>query len=446
MVAPRKIVHAVVEAVIRGEEIKPVQEAVRRVFYRYGITDETLFRRFSGLTYNLFKNYGLIDYIVEKICNIKARNTDALTRGILRVAGYVLQVDPIIDDKWRHRFYRYLIDYAKKKLGPHAATVLNAIEKLNSTKWRPQTGYEKLMVRYRIYPGLYELIKDALTRLGENPEELLKSIEKPPPHTFRVNQLKASPKAILNYLKTMGYKVEPGRYSPRAIRLYGSLGRDVLRLIETGVITPQDEASMIAVELLPLEEGLVVADLCAAPGNKTSYLAELTKLKVEIHAFDINRDRIKRMKSLLERTGTDKAVRIYHADARRATDILGLESVDIALVDPPCSSTGAIARNPDVRWRFNASELEDVNRLQKQILSEAVKLTRRGGYILYTTCSLLPSEGEEVVKYVLSEYNELKIVRTVEPFKESPVLPSTMRSYPHLHNVTGFYYALLKKC
>ena len=265
-------------------------------------------------------------------------------------------------------------------------------------------------------------------------------------HVFRVNSLKASRNAVLNYLKNLGYEVEPGKYSSQAIRLKGSLTREVLRLIETGVLTPQDEASMVAVELMPLRENIVVADLCAAPGNKTSYIAEKLKLRITIHAFDVNKDRIKRMRKLLERTGTSPAVKVYHMDARKAPSVLRLESVDLALVDPPCSSTGALAKNPEVRWRYTPRALERINELQKELLDTAIRLVKPGGHVMYTVCSVLVSEGEYVVEDMIDKYGDaLSIIPLKKPFKESPILEGTMRSYPHIHGVTGFYYALLRK-
>ncbi|WFO74689.1 RsmB/NOP family class I SAM-dependent RNA methyltransferase [Desulfurococcaceae archaeon MEX13E-LK6-19] len=446
MASMRTVVYAVVESVILGEKIKPIQEAVRRVLYRYRISDEVLFKKISGLVYNIFRNHGLVDYIVENLTGLSPRDLNSVARGVLRVAGYVFQIDTIMSDKWRHKFHKHLIEYSQRKLGSKSKTIVEAIEKITRVKWSPSSKYEEFMLEYRIHPGLYRLLEEAFRELNEDLDKFLKETLKPPPyHVLRVNMLKASRDAILKYLSDRGYRVEPGKYSPQAIRVYGSLGDDIIKLIETGVVTPQDEASMVAVELLPLREGIVVADLCAAPGNKTSYVAERTRLKAEIHAFDVNRDRIKRMRRLLERTGTDKVVKIYHMDARKAVDILGRESMDIVLVDPPCSSTGALARNPDVRWRYEIDELKEINELQKQLLETAAKIVKKGGYILYTTCSVLPSEGEYVVKHVLEKHDNLELVSLNRPFKKSPLLEETMRSYPHIHGVTGFFYALIKK-
>ncbi len=447
MVSPRKIIQAIIESVYLGEKIKPIQEATRRILYKYGIEDEILFRRITGIVYNIFRNYGLIDYIIESITGINVYEVPSFERSILRVSCYIQQLDTVLYEKHKVKYHKYIVDFVEKKYGKvKSRNLLKALDSIAKVKWIPKNKYEEFMAKYRISIELYKALEKAFAELGEDIHVFLEYIQgKVREHVFRVNSLKASRNAIIKYLRDFGYDVVPGYYSPQAIRLKGSLGREVLRLIETGVLVAQDEASMVAVELLPLRKGIEIADLCAAPGGKTTYMAEKTLLKSRIHAFEINKDRVKRMRRLLERTGTIDSVKIYHSDARRAVEILGKNSVDVVLVDPPCSSTGAILRNPDVRWRFNESEIKTINKLQKELLETAYHIVKPGGHILYTTCSLLPIEGEYVVKYLLSKYSSITLVKLDKPFKESPILPGTMRSYPHIHRVTGFYYALLKK-
>ena len=167
MIPPRKIVYAVIEAVMLGDKIKPVQEAVRRVFYRYKITDEVLYNRFSGLVYNVFKNYGLAEYIFEKITGVNPRKRDSLLRSIARIAGYVFQLDPIIDNRWKHRFYKYMCSYVMDKMRTRGHEICELIGELRSVKWAPSSDDEKLMVEYRVHPGLYKLLKDSFEQLGE---------------------------------------------------------------------------------------------------------------------------------------------------------------------------------------------------------------------------------------------------------------------------------------
>ena len=447
MYVNRRRAFIVFEAVALGERIKPVQEAVRRVLYRHRIRDEKLFKSITGLVYSIFRNYGLVDYVVRETIGIDLGRLSPWERGVVRTIGYIRFFDKLLSIREKKRFYKYALMYLEKK-GAGGRTRLRSdqLYLLTSASWSPRNRFEEIMIRYRISIELYMALDKAFRELEEDLGDFLEYSLKPwRHHVFRVNSLKASLEAIYNHLRDLGYRVERGRYSRQALRIYGSLGREVVRFIETGVLIPQDESSMVAIELLPLEDTVEIADLCAAPGGKTTYLAEKTRPKTRIHAFDVNRDRVKRLRTLLERTGVSKAVRVYHRDAREAPEILGGNSMDMVVVDPPCSSTGAIARNPDVRWRYNEEEIKEITRLQQQLLETAYKITKSGGYILYTTCSLLPWEGEYIVKKIIEKHGDLEIVKLSKPFKQSPILPQTIRSYPHIHHVIGFYYALLRK-
>ncbi len=446
MYVSKKIVYCVIDSIVVGEKVKPVQEAIRRVFYRYRVSDELLFKKLSGLLYNVFRSYGLVDYIVWRTTGVDVYGLSVIERGILRAIGYVWFLDRVLDDRQRVRFYKYTLKYISERYRRGVSRLDRIVEKMVSSKWMPSSFYEEIMFRYRVSIELYKALEKASKELGFNLEELLEYTLKPPPyHVLRVNTLKASLNAILKYLLDQGVRVKKGRYSGRALRVYGSLSNEVIKLIETGILVPQDESSIVAIELLPLREGLEIADLCAAPGGKTSLLVEITKCRSRVYAFDINRDRVKRMRLLLERTGTIDAVMIYNMDARRSVEVLGRNSIDIAVVDPPCSSTGALARNPDVRWRYRESEIRGIIELQKQLLETAYEIVKKGGYILYTTCSLLPCEGEYVIRHVIERHSDLELIPLNKPFNKSPLIPEAMRAYPHIHGVTGFFYTLLKK-
>ncbi len=442
----KRLVYAIVYAVYLGEKVKPIQESIRRSLSRYRVAGTDLDRRISGIVYNIFRNQGLIDHIVHAITGISLDKTDPLIRSILRTIAYIYQLDTRSGSGFRRTVRKYCLKLLFEKY-PHdkAMKFKGAADLLCRSKWIPGSWEEEIMYRYKVSPELYQALDKAFKLLGEDLDQFLRFTLKPLPHVFRVNKLKASRNAIIRYLRDHGYHVEPGQYSSQAIRIYGSLGHEILRLVETGILVPQDESSMVAVEILDPHEDMEIADLCAAPGGKTTYIAERTRLRSRIYSFEIYRDRVKRLQLLLERTGTGKAVRVYVMDAREALHVLGANSMDRVLVDPPCSTTGALARNPDARWRYRGSDVEELSKLQYEILETGWKLLRPGGLLLYTTCSVLPWEGEYVVSRLMKEYSGVRVVELKEPFTQSKILSPTMRAWPHRHGVIGFYYALLMK-
>ncbi len=441
----RRAARAVVEAVRIGLRIKPIQEAVRRSLSKYGLRGSSIDRAVSGITYSVYRFQGLLEHIIHEYTGIDPRVLDDHVYASLIAATYIHLLDEKSGRATRRSFTRVAGRIIAERVRDEGvrSVLMEYVSRLKDLEWSPRSRVEDVMYRFRVSPQLYDALSRAMDVLGEDLEQLLTETLKPPPRVFRVNTLKASVEAVFRILGDLGVEYEAGKYSSRAVRIHGGLPGEVIRLVETGILVPQDEASMVAVELLDPKPASRIADLCAAPGGKTTYLAEYTGLRSRIYSFEIYRDRARRLRLMLERTGAMKAVRVYVEDARRAPVILGESSMDYVLLDPPCSSTGALWRNPDVRWRFNQRDVEELSRLQYELLEAGWRLLRRGGRLLYTVCSLLPLEGEHVIKEFIERHGDAVLSPLRGPFKDSPILPGTMRSYPHIHGVTGFYYALL---
>lgn len=442
----KKYVYAIIHAVSIGEKVKPIQESIRRSLNKYRLSSSKFDRKVSGLVYNIFRNQGLIDQIIYSMTGVNVKEYDLFIRGILRIITYTYQLDRLIGYEMKKTIKRYCVKYLFEKYSfEKASEIKNYIKTISSSKWVLSTDEEKIMLKYKVSLELYNALYRAFKLLEEDLDKFLTATLKPFPHVFRVNLLKASRDAIINYLKSLGYNVYRGKYCGQAVRIHGSLGKEVLRLVETGILVPQDESSMVAVEILDPGEDMDIADLCAAPGGKTTHIAEKTRLKSRIYSFELYRDRVKRLRLLLERTGTEKAVRIYVMDARKAVEELGVNSMDRVLVDPPCSTTGALARNPDARWRYRERDVHKLVKLQYEVLETGWKILRPGGLLLYTTCSVLPQEGEYIISKLIKNIYNAEIVALNGPFTQSKILAGTMRAWPHRHGVIGFYYALIKK-
>jgi len=186
------------------------------------------------------------------------------------------------------------------------------------------------------------------------------------------------------------------------------------------------------------ERGDSVLDACAAPGIKTSLIAMLAEGRVRIKAIDISGRRITVMRKLMRKLGVpDEAVEYMVADSRK---VELREHYDKALVDAPCSNTGAMAKDPALRVTITPGKVEYYSRLQKGILENILKYASR---VTYTTCSILPEEGEEVVETVAdkAKLEKPQIKMCGEPYKGYSVSQSTCRLYPHIHESEGFYIA-----
>jgi len=210
-----------------------------------------------------------------------------------------------------------------------------------------------------------------------------------------------------------------------------------------GEVVIQDLASITTSLVASPNPGEKVLDLCAAPGNKTSHLASIMRNKGEIYSIDTSQKRLTHWRREMERTSCSIATPIC-ADARSIP--ISIEA-DLVLVDPPCSNTGVLAKNPSIKWRITPARVSELVNRQYAILHEASKHARSGGSLVYCTCSILPEENEEVIETFLSRNPEFKIVRQT-PILGSPGIrgfDKCQRFYPNLHDCNGYFIAKLKK-
>ena len=281
--------------------------------------------------------------------------------------------------------------------------------------------------------------------LGPELDLFLLFSRKPMDTTIRINTIKIEPNRLISRLKSKGWVIEHLPWYPLGLRVkYPKIGIGKAIEHRLGYFYVQGPASMIPPIVLDPKPGEIVVDMCAAPGGKTSHMAELMKNQGKIYAFDIDPVRIERMKETLRRLGI-KNVEIYQEDVLKAPKILGEEFADKVLLDAPCSSSGVLAKYPEIRWRLRPEKIIEFAKQQYKMLKVAIRLAKPGGKILYTTCSIFPEEGEEVVKKILNEYgNYIKLIPLNGPYSPG-FLEGTMRAWPHKHDTTGFFYALFEK-
>ena len=228
----------------------------------------------------------------------------------------------------------------------------------------------------------------------------------------------------------------------RSARISTSLIRS--KLFQEGGIVIQDLASIIASLVASAKPGYTVLDVCAAPGNKTSHLAAMMQNRGRIYSVDLSARRLLHWKSEMSRTGVLVAEPI-RADAKKLP--LSVETANVALVDPPCTNTGAFARNPAIKWKVDASDIANFASTQAAILQSASEHIVPGGIAVYCTCSILPRENEYVVQQFLRRNPDFRIVPQV-PMIGSPGLRGfdlAQRFYTHIHDCNGYFIAKLER-
>ena len=329
--------------------------------------------------------------------------------------------------------------------------VLNEVE----GKWLAQAKAVKLedlppAVRLDLPDWLYE----TLSQQFEAPalDLLAASLNQSAPLDLRVNFLKAEREAVLAQLNANGLAAEPCRYSPIGIRLAGkpSLSRHPLFL--DGSIEVQDEGSQLLGFLLQPKRGEMVADFCAGAGGKTLLLGALMRSQGRLYAFDVAEKRLAKLKPRLARSGLSNVhpARIESENDIKIKRLAG--KLDRVLVDAPCSGLGTLRRNPDLKWRQTPESVAELTIKQASILNAASVLVKKGGRLVYATCSLLDAENEAVVSAFLAAHPEFISLSAEDVLRKQEIEidcdtngGQRLRLLPYRHGTDGFFAAVMER-
>ncbi len=267
-----------------------------------------------------------------------------------------------------------------------------------------------------------------------------------PPRTVRTNRSQLHRDALLDELLTRFPDARPCVFASDGIVLgrKGDPARDPAFL--AGYFTIQDEASQVVVELLDPQSGERVLDTCAAPGAKSTAIAE----RIGAAGTVVATDRHERRLGLLARDARRLGLRNIHTAVADATQPLpgdlGDPSFDRVLVDAPCSGLGTLRRNPDARWRVQPASLERLADVQRALLSRAATVLRPGGALVYSTCTLAREENEDVVAAFLRDHPDFHPAEDIpEALGALRGETGVVRLYPHRHDCDGFFAARLER-
>jgi 16S rRNA (cytosine967-C5)-methyltransferase len=277
-------------------------------------------------------------------------------------------------------------------------------------------------------------------------ESILTANNEHPPLVLRVDLSRKSRDAYLEELAKADIVATPLDWAPAAVRLDRPVAVSQLPGFQEGVVSVQDAGAQLAAPLLDAKPHMRVLDACAAPGGKTGHLLEYTA-DLELVAVDVDADRATRIRENLERLGRQAQVEI--ADLREPGPLSAGRLFDRILVDAPCSSTGVIRRHPDIKLLRRPTDIAAFADVQDQILRCAFNLLVPGGRLVYCTCSLLPSENEDVVARLLTA-NPAARVAPMPP--AAALAPGALdrkigiQLIPGSQAFTdGFYYACVEK-
>ena len=267
----------------------------------------------------------------------------------------------------------------------------------------------------------------------------------PPPTYIRLNKLRSSDEEILEKLSAEGAKlerVEPLKHTYKVTATRLPLIRTAS--FKEGLFCVQDKASCYATEVANPTPKLTVFDICAAPGAKTTYIAQLMQNQGSIYSVDYSIRRMQTWQSEVSRMGVKIAEPVI-ADARNSLPFT--EDADLVILDPPCSSTGAFGKLPSAKWRLTPHSIERMAGIQWQIITNCAEKVKAGGVLAYSTCSVTVEENEMIIERFLEQHPEFTLAE-INPKLGLPGLrglAKCQRLYPHIHHCNGFFIAKLQK-
>ncbi|MEO5931712.1 MAG: 16S rRNA (cytosine(967)-C(5))-methyltransferase RsmB [Candidatus Kapaibacterium sp.] len=400
-------------------------------------------RLLNELATGVLRWQGKLDWILTGFYHGEFAKCLPVVRNALRVALYqILFLDKIPFSAAVNES----VEIVKRLKGERSANIVNGvlrsvIRKLNEITYPEmsddQSRYLAIMLSHPQW-----MVRRWLARFGpEETEALLTSNNLRPSISLRVNPLRATNQEVEAHLRGRGLAPQSSPYLPGMITVDGLGGISEDDLFRKGWYTIQDTGAALATKLAEARPGMRVIDLCAAPGGKSTAMAEAMNGEGEIIAVDKYDSKLKLIENAARRLGFEGIIHPTVGDART----IQLDPADIVLVDAPCSGLGVLSKKPDIRWKRQADDITALAKLQREILEHAVDMVKPGGHLIYTTCTIEPAENQEVVEIFLRDHPEFELVPA------SGVLPSTvvedgyLQTFPHRHHMDGTFGARMRR-
>jgi len=274
------------------------------------------------------------------------------------------------------------------------------------------------------------------------------SMQQAAPLDLRVNTLFAKRDEVLQQLLDKNIEVSATPYSPIGIRSRKKIPLNKDALFLEGKIEVQDEGSQLLGFLLAPKRNDMVVDFCAGAGGKTLMLSALMNSQGRLYAMDVSEKRLANLKPRLKRSGASniQPMLIAHENDLKVKRLAG--KIDRVLVDAPCSGLGTLRRNPDLKFRQSPGSIKELTIKQAAILASASRLLKKGGRLVYATCSILPEENQDIVQAFLAKHPNFTLLPAGEVLQHHKI-PLECVEYlelrPHIHKTDGFFAAILTR-
>jgi 16S rRNA (cytosine967-C5)-methyltransferase len=423
-------------------ELKRINEdsALSRTVNQLDIKDSYVVNDAKRLIFDVLQRKNSLDHLInEALVPDQINLLDIGVRSFLRLYTYMIHYcgSSIQEVNNLTEHARSLLGSKKLRPVEEAIDIIPHVQLL----WNTFTQVEDLAYRY-FYPVWYiEYLQNYF-----NEKKVIKIIEPfETPKYIRVNTLKANA-SVLDSLFSLGFQFAK---VPELRKTY-QVKEKLKGLVDTipyreGKLILQDKASVLVGEVASPKSTDLVLDICAAPGVKTSHLAQLMGNRGRIISVDYDEKRLNSWRRLIEKLGVSNA-EPFLADAVKPGELPN-EMADVVVLDPPCTGTGTFNDSPSGKWRINKNSIQQMASLQRKLVANAAVHVVDGGTLIYSTCSVTFEENEAVIIDFLDKHPSFVLKEAIPRIGETGLkdLKEAQRLYPYLHGCQGFFIAKLVK-
>lgn len=400
----------------------------------------------TELTYGTLQRRMALDYFLKPFIK-NSKKLENWVLQLLRITLYqMVYLDKIPD---RAAIFE-AVEIAKKRGHKGIAGMVNGVLRSIQREGLPSLeevsdSVEKLSIETS-HPDW--LVKRWVEQFGfERTKEMCEINLTAPLQTARVNLTKTTITEVIEDLDEEGFLVEKSPIIPEAIRaLRGNLAFS--RAFKKGMITIQDESSMLAAYALAPRENELILDACAAPGGKTTHIAETLKLTGGVISLDLHEHKVKLINENAKRLGLGN-IRTIAMDSRKAGEHFQEEYFDRILLDAPCSGLGVMRRKPDMKYTKKEQDLYQLSTIQQNLLKSVSSLVKKGGILVYSTCTVDKEENENTVQKFLQEHPEFEMDDSLKDRMPEAIQPLVTDGFvqilPQDIGSDGFFIAALRK-
>jgi 16S rRNA (cytosine967-C5)-methyltransferase len=403
-------------------------------------------RLVTELVYGSIQRLNTLDHIINQLVNKKT--IDAWVRHLLQLSLYqFLFLDRVPERAVVHE----AVELAKWRGNVGVSKFVNGVlrsflrKRKEFTLPTPAVSVKQRSLFYSFPKWMVKNLSDAYG--GQTADRVMAACNRSPKVSIRVNTLQTDRDTFIADKKEEGGTAEPSQISEDGVIFSGIGNAASLPGFKEGIFTIQDESSMLVAPLLNPQPGMVILDACAAPGGKTTHLAQKMKNQGKILALDIHKHKVKLIDSTAQRLGIS-IISTKALDVRKLEDN---QEFDAVLLDAPCSGLGVIPRKPDIKWRKSPEEINQLVFIQQQLLETVAKKVKSGGILMYSTCTWTREENHQQIADFLQKHPEYKpdkdfLTLVPEQVKQTAIVgDGWLQILPHHFHSDGFFIAKLRK-